>query len=85
LKGEMTVTEEEKSSSSPASRVQGKKKTHSAVKTAPFRSLLFFFPWTVHETASFWTTRAVSFKRKRRQKHVRVHIGPQFVICSIKS
>ena len=32
-----------KSSSSPASCVQGKKKTHSANKTAPFRSLLFFF------------------------------------------
>jgi hypothetical protein len=30
-----------KSSSSPASRIQGKKKTHSAFKTAPFR-LPFF-------------------------------------------
>jgi hypothetical protein len=39
----------------------------------------------VHETASFRTKRAVSFRRKRRQKHVRVHIGPQFVICSIES
>jgi len=35
-----------------------------------------FFTWTVHETALFWTKRAVSFKRKRRQKGVRVHIGP---------
>jgi hypothetical protein len=60
------VTEEEKSSSSPASRVQRKKKTHDALKTTPF-----------------WTKRVVSFKRERRQKHV--HIGPQFVICSIKS
>ena len=34
---------EEKSSSSPASRVQGKKKTYSAVKTAPFRAFVFFF------------------------------------------
>jgi hypothetical protein len=37
------------------------------------------------ETTPFWTKHAVSFKRKRRQKHVRVHIGPQFVICSIES
>jgi len=34
---------EEKSSSSLASRVQGKKKTHSVVKTAPFRASLSFF------------------------------------------
>jgi hypothetical protein len=34
-------TEEEKSSSSPASRVQGKKKTHSAIKTAPFQASSF--------------------------------------------
>jgi hypothetical protein len=39
----MVVTEEEKSSSSPASRIQGKKKTHSSVKTAPFRFHLFIF------------------------------------------
>jgi len=32
---------EENSSSSPASRIQGKKKTHSAVKTAPFRAFFF--------------------------------------------
>jgi hypothetical protein len=32
-----------KSSSSPASRVQGKKKPHSAFKTAPFWSPFFFF------------------------------------------
>ena len=47
--------------------------------------LFFFFFLTVHETASFWAKRAVSFKRKRRKKCVRVHIGPQFVICSIES
>jgi hypothetical protein len=34
-------TEEEKSSSSPASRIQGKKKTHSAIKTAQFRASSF--------------------------------------------
>jgi len=34
-------TGEEKSSSSPASRVQGKKKTHSDVKTVPFRGPFF--------------------------------------------
>jgi hypothetical protein len=33
----------------------------------------------------FWTKCVVSIKRKRRQKCVRVHIGPQFVICSIES
>jgi hypothetical protein len=47
--------------------------------------LFFFFFLIVHETASFWAKRAVSFKRKRRKKCVRVHIGPQFVICSIES
>jgi hypothetical protein len=55
---------------------------------APFRFHLFiflFFSWTVHERAPFWTKCVISFKRKRQQKHVRVHIGPQFVICSIKS
>ena len=31
----------QKSSSSPASRVQGKKKTHNAFKTTPFRAPLF--------------------------------------------
>jgi len=61
LKGEMTVTEEEKSSSSPASRVQGKKKTHSAVKTAPFRSLLFFF-------------REQCMKRRRFGQHALFHL-----------
>jgi len=74
-----------KSSSSPISRVEGKKKTHGADKTAPFWSLLFFFSWTMYEMAPFWTKRVVSFKRKRRQKCVRFHIGPQSVICSIKS
>jgi hypothetical protein len=39
----------------------------------------------VHETAPFWTKCAILFKRKRRQNRVRVHIGPQFVICSIES
>ena len=34
---------EKKSSSSPASRVQGKKKTYSAFKTAPFWASSFFF------------------------------------------
>ena len=44
LKREMAVTEEEKkSSSSPASHVQGKKKTHSAFKTTPFWVFPFFF------------------------------------------
>jgi hypothetical protein len=33
----------EEKSSSLASRVQGKKKTHSAVKTAPFHASLFLF------------------------------------------
>jgi hypothetical protein len=37
------------------------------------------------ETALFWTKRAVSFKRKGRQKHVKVQISLQFVICSNKS
>jgi len=45
----------------------------------------FFFSWTVHETTPFWTKHIVSFKRKRWQKRVKVHFGPQFVICSIKS
>ena len=59
-----------KSSSSPALRVQGKKKSYSAVKTALFwASVFFFFFATVNETAPFWSKRAISFKRKRRQKH----------------
>jgi hypothetical protein len=39
----MAVTEEEKSFSSLASRVQGKKKTDNAVKTTPFLPSLFLF------------------------------------------
>jgi len=42
FKREMVVTEEEKSSSSPASRVQGKKRTHNAFKLAPFWVFPFF-------------------------------------------
>ena len=53
-----------KSTSSPASRVQGKKKMVS-FKTAPFWVLFFFL--TVHETASFLPKRAVSFKWIWRQ------------------
>jgi hypothetical protein len=37
------------------------------------------------KTTPFWTKRMISFKRKWCQKHVRVQISPQFVICSIKS
>jgi hypothetical protein len=33
----------------------------------------------------FWTKYIVSFKRKRRQKRVKVQISLQFVIYSIKS
>ena len=86
---------EEKSSSSPASRVQGKKKTYSAVKTAPFWASVFFFFATVNETAPFWSKRAISFKRKRRQnasdfkeglQFARVlQFGPWSQISSIKS
>jgi hypothetical protein len=39
----------------------------------------------MYETTTFWTKRTVSFKRKRWQKHVKIHIGPQFVIYSIES
>jgi len=39
----------------------------------------------VDEMTPFWTKHAVSFKRKRRQKRVKVQINLQFVICSIKS
>ena len=74
-----------KSSSSLASCVQGKKKTHYAVWNDTVLVPFFFFSWTVHETTPFWTKCVVSFKRKRRQKRVKVHIGPQFLISSIKS
>jgi hypothetical protein len=62
-----------KASSSPASRVQGKKKTHSAIQndTVWGFSLLFFF-----ETASFYPKHVVSFKRKWRQKRVKIQINP---------
>jgi hypothetical protein len=39
----------------------------------------------VDETTLFWPKRAVSFKRKGKQKRVKVQINLQFVICSIKS
>jgi hypothetical protein len=39
----------------------------------------------VDETTSFYPIHAVSFKRKWRQKRVRVQISPQFLICLIKS
>ena len=60
---------------------RGRRKVTVPFKTAPF----WYFFLIVHETASFWAKRAISFKRKRRKKCVRVHIGPQFVICSIES
>jgi hypothetical protein len=49
------------SSSSPASRVQGKKKTWVPFKTAPFLAFLLFF-LTVYETTPFFPKHAVSFK-----------------------
>jgi hypothetical protein len=39
----------------------------------------------VDEMTPFWTKHVISFKRKRRQKRVKVQIIHQFVICSIKS
>jgi hypothetical protein len=39
----------------------------------------------VDEMTLFWTKHAVSFKRKRQKKCVKVQISLQFVICSIKS
>jgi hypothetical protein len=45
-------------SSAPTSRVQGKKKTYSAVQNGTVLGLFFL---TVDETAPFWIKRAVLF------------------------
>jgi hypothetical protein len=50
-----------KSSSSLASPVQGKKKTHSAVQNDTILGFSFFFN---SGTTLFWTKHVVSFKRK---------------------
>ena len=58
-------------------RVQGKKKTHIAIKND---IVLAFFLWTVHETTLVWTKHAVSFKRKWRQKS---QFSNQSSICDL--
>jgi hypothetical protein len=42
-----------------------------------------FFLWTVYETASFWTKRAVSFKRKWRQNMLISKLILNFLIYSL--
>jgi hypothetical protein len=78
-------TEKEKSSSSLASRVQGKKKTHRAVQNGIVWVFSFFFREQCMKRSGFGQNAPFHLKGKRRQKCVRVHIDPQFVICSIKS
>jgi hypothetical protein len=75
-------TGEQKLSSLVFCTSKGRRRHMVSFKTAPFWVL---FLWTVDEMAPFWTKRAVSFKRKRRQKRVKVQISLQFVICSFKS
>jgi hypothetical protein len=71
-----------KSSSSLSHTSRGRRRPTVLFKTAPFG---FFLCEQCMKRRRFWIKRAVSLKRKRQQKRVRVHIGPQFVICSIKS
>ena len=78
-------TEKEKSSSSLASRVQGKKKTHRAVQNGIVWVFSFYFREQCMKRSGFGQNAPFHLKGKRRQKCVRVHIDPHFVICSIKS
>jgi len=64
-----------KSFFSPVLRIQRKKKGYSAVQNNTVLVSLSFFVWTVHETTSFWTKRAVLFKRKWRQTYVKIQIS----------
>jgi hypothetical protein len=76
----MVVTEEEKSSSSPASLVQGKKKTYGAIQngTVFYSSFLF---WKCMKRRHFSQNVPVSFKRKLAPKRVRFKIKPS--ICAL--
>jgi hypothetical protein len=76
---ELAVEQRKKSSSSsPASRVQGKKKTWVPFKTALFQASFFFV--TVHETTSFFPKRAVLFKWILEPKRVRFKIKPSICV-----
>jgi len=66
---------EKKSYSSPASCVQGKKKTYSAVQNG-IVSGFFLKKWTVDETALFLPKCALSFKWKLAPKRVRFKLRP---------
>ena len=63
--------------------VCGRKEEHAQCRSKRHCFEPFWF--TVYETTSFFTKCVISFKKKWHQKHVKVQIGPYFVICSIKS
>jgi hypothetical protein len=53
---------------------RGRRRPTVSFKTAPFGAFLFFFFETVDKTTQFYPKHAVSFKRKWRQKRVKIQI-----------
>ena len=64
--GSQCETEEKRKSSSPLFSACPGEENNGVIQNDTISGVVFFF-LTVHETALFWSKRAVSFKRKRRQ------------------